>query len=116
MRNAYLHPISFWFPPPPGLRQLSAVAIRILGLPTTSASVERVFSVARWLCADYQLAMKQDTVSTRVMIQANWKLAEPLLQEVLAMTSWARSRILEAREARWSGRLAVADSYGRGPG
>jgi hypothetical protein len=40
--------------------------------------------------------MKQETASARVMIPANWKLAEPLLQEVLAMTSWARSRILEA--------------------
>jgi hypothetical protein len=40
--------------------------------------------------------MKQETVRDRAMIQANWKLAEPLLQEVLVMTSWTRSRILEA--------------------
>jgi hypothetical protein len=96
MRDAYVRPISFWFPPPPGLRQPSAIAIRILGLLTTSASVERVFSAARWLCADDHLAMKQETVNTRVVIQANSRLAESLLQEVLAMTSWAHSRILEA--------------------
>jgi hypothetical protein len=46
IRDAHLHAIAFCFTPPPELRQLSAVAIRILGPLARSASVERVFSVA----------------------------------------------------------------------
>jgi hypothetical protein len=34
---------------------------------------------------DYQMAMTQETVSARVMIQANWRIAQPLLGDVLAM-------------------------------
>jgi hypothetical protein len=29
--------------------------------------------------------MRQETVSARVMIQANWRIAQPLLADVLAM-------------------------------
>jgi hypothetical protein len=54
------------------VRELSAVAVRILGLLATSASVKPVFSVGPWLCADYR---------------PSTKLAEPLLQEMCAMTT-----------------------------
>jgi hypothetical protein len=78
MRNADVPPVSFWSNAPAELCELSAGALRIRGLLETSASVERVFSVARWLCTDYQRVMKQETVSARVMIQSTWELAEPM--------------------------------------
>jgi hypothetical protein len=83
-------------------------------LLATFTSAERVFSVARWLCPDYRQTMEQETVSARVMIPVNWELAEPLLQEVLAMSAWGRSRIIEAHvrpehEAHWRLRVPIQD-------
>jgi hypothetical protein len=57
------------------------VALRVLGVLATSASVERAFSVARSVTGEYQMATRQETVSTRVMIQANCRIAQPLLEE-----------------------------------
>jgi hypothetical protein len=85
IRDSCQHSKDFWDRPPPELNQLSVVANRILRLLTTSASVERAFSCARAVCTDYQLAQKQETVSSRVLICANWGIAEPLLREVLAV-------------------------------
>jgi hypothetical protein len=63
--------------------------------------VERAFSVARAICSDYQLAQKQSTVSSRVLIRANWTIAEPLLREMLATP--VRLRSLMACEAAREG-------------
>jgi hypothetical protein len=45
--------------------------------------------------------MRQETVSGRVMIQANWRIAQPLVTDVLAMgrAGWSRAhRELEERK------------------
>jgi hypothetical protein len=75
------------------------------------------FSVARSVTGDYQMAMRQETVSARVMIQANWQIAQPLLTEVLAMgrAGWSRAhRELEDRKLMddepW--RLGIAEEMG----
>jgi branched-subunit amino acid aminotransferase/4-amino-4-deoxychorismate lyase len=64
----------------------------ILGFLVTSASVERAFSVACSVTGDYQMAMREETVPTRVMIQAHWRTAQPLLADVLAMGRARSSR------------------------
>jgi hypothetical protein len=85
IRDSCQHPKEFWDRAPPELSQLSVVAHRLLGILTTSASVERVFSRARAVCTDYQLAQRQETMSSRVLICANWAIGEPLLPDVLAL-------------------------------
>jgi hypothetical protein len=87
------HPLSYWQGTPAELRHLATVALRVLDFLATSASVERAFSVARSVTGDYQMAMRQETVSARVMIQANWRIAQTLLADVLAMgrTGWSRA-------------------------
>jgi hypothetical protein len=63
-----------------------------------SASVERSFSLARAVCAAYRLAMKPETIRARVLIRANWRVAEPLLLQVLEMTPEDRAGLVRARE------------------
>jgi hypothetical protein len=95
-------PLRFWSQCPVELKPMSIVAIKILSLLGTSASVERSFSIARRICSDYQMAMKQETIAARAMIQVNWCVAQPLLQDVLAMgrRGWARfSRERDQRRA-----------------
>jgi hypothetical protein len=77
------------------------VANRILRLLTTSASVERAFSRARAACSDYQMAQKQETVSSRVLICANWAIAEPLLQDIVAAPVRSRGNELERETVPW---------------
>jgi hypothetical protein len=101
IRGSCEHAKDFWEHSPPEIHQLSLVTFRVLGLLTTSASVERAFSVARAICSDYQLAQKQSTVSSRVLIRANWSITEPLLREVLATP--VRLRSLMAREGAGEG-------------
>jgi hypothetical protein len=60
--------LRFWSICPVDLRPMSVMAIKILSLLGTSASVERSFSTARQICSDYQMAMKQDTNAARAMI------------------------------------------------
>jgi hypothetical protein len=79
------HTLSYWQRTSAELRHLTTVALRVLGFLATSASVERAVSVARSVTGDYQMAMRQETISARVMIQANWRIAQPLLADVLAM-------------------------------
>jgi hypothetical protein len=55
----------------PYLRQLSWVAIKILAIFATSASVERSFSAARAVTDDFQMAQLPDTICTHVMIKAD---------------------------------------------
>jgi hypothetical protein len=82
------------------LRALSVVAIKILSLLGRSASVERSFSTARQICSDYQMAMKQETIAARAMIQVNWRVAQPLLRDVLATGRRGWTRITRQREER----------------
>jgi hypothetical protein len=89
------HPLSLalWFNPTPEFKHLSSVALQILSLLTTSASVERGFSVARHVATDFQMAMRPETLANRVFIQANWELVETgLLRDILALgrTGWKR--------------------------
>jgi hypothetical protein len=106
--------LRFWIMPPVELQAMSAVAIRILSLLATSASVERSFSTARRACGDYQMAMTQKTISARVMVQVNWRIAEPSLGGVLALgrSGWGgltreREERLSRRDDPW--RLEIAE-------
>jgi hypothetical protein len=78
-------PIAFWFQPPPALVHLSRVSIEILALLATSSSIERGFSVARHVASEWQMAMLPETLSTRLLIQANWEKAGGVLIDVLRM-------------------------------
>jgi hypothetical protein len=78
---------------------MARVALRVLSLQTTSASVERVFSVGRSLAADCRMAMKPEMISTRVMIQANLGVALVSLQRILALGRNGWKQLLEEREA-----------------
>jgi hypothetical protein len=60
------------------------------------------------------MAMKQETVSARVMIQVNWLVAQPLLSDVLALgrSGWGhhsreRARRIGTRDDPW--RLGIPD-------
>jgi hypothetical protein len=79
---------------------LSVVATNILSLLATSASVEHSYSSARQVRTDYQMAMKQETVSARVMVQVNWLVAHPLLSDALALghSGWGRFSRERAQE------------------
>jgi hypothetical protein len=92
IRTHGVQPLRFWSLGPPELKALSVGVINSLSLLATSASVERSFSSARQVCTDYQMAMKQETVSARVMIQVNWLVALPLVSDVLALgrSGWGR--------------------------
>jgi hypothetical protein len=79
IRGAGSHPRAFWLTAHQAMRQLAQVAVRVLSVLTTSASAGRAFSVGRKVCGDPQMAMTQETVASRVMIQANWALAGPLV-------------------------------------
>jgi hypothetical protein len=94
----------FWCHPPPELQAMSHVAINILSLLATSASVERSFSTARRLCTDYQMAMNQRTISARVMVQVNWTIAQALLRDVLALGRLGWAHLSHEREQRISER------------
>jgi hypothetical protein len=61
--------------------------------------------------------MRKEIVSTRAMIQANWRIAQPLLGDVLAMgqAGWSRAhRELEERKLMedepW--RLGITEEMG----
>jgi hypothetical protein len=41
------------------------------------------------------MAMAQETSSARVMIQANWHLAEPLVKEIFAMSHHIKTEIMQ---------------------
>jgi hypothetical protein len=79
------------------LDELQNVARKFMSILTTSASAERIFSVAGILCGERQMAMMGDPVSARMMVQANLSLSWTLLQGVLAQGphKWA-----EAERAR----------------
>jgi hypothetical protein len=53
--------------------------MKILSLLSTFASVDRFFSIARSFTGDQQVAMSQEKVSMRAMIQANWNIAAAFL-------------------------------------
>jgi hypothetical protein len=45
------------------------------------------------------MAMKQETVSARVRIRVNWRVAQPLLGGILALGRSGWARLTRAREA-----------------
>jgi hypothetical protein len=94
----------FWCHPPPELQAMSRVAVNILSLLATSASVERSSSTTRRLCTDYQMAVSQRTISARVMVQVNWAIAQTLLRDVLALGRLGWARLSREREQRISAR------------
>jgi hypothetical protein len=79
---------------------MSIVAIKFLSLLATSASVEKSFSIAQQICSECEMAMKQETIAVRIMIQVNWSVAQPLLRNVLAMVQRGWSRIFRQGEQR----------------
>jgi hypothetical protein len=113
IREARFHSRAFWTDPHPEMQQLAKVAIRVLSCLTTSASVERTFSIARAVCTDYQMAMTQETISSRVMIRANWSLVEHLVKEALEMSPWVRTQLLRSHAHPWeesTWRLGIPDA------
>jgi hypothetical protein len=63
--------------------------------------VERSFSIARVVHGEYQMAMAQETISARVMIQAYWDLVEPLVKEALEMPDHVRTEIMQQHQRKW---------------
>jgi hypothetical protein len=47
------------------------------------------------------MAMTQETISTRVMIQANWDVAEPLVKEALEMPHHIRTENMQQHQRKW---------------
>jgi hypothetical protein len=47
------------------------------------------------------MAMAQETITARVMIQANWGLVEPLVKEVLEMLDHIRTEIMQQHRWKW---------------
>jgi hypothetical protein len=82
-RKSHRYKIDYWLHAPVEVDQLRIVAIKILSILTTSSSAERVFSIAGILCSDRQMAMTGETISSRMMVQANWEVAAALLPSVL---------------------------------
>jgi hypothetical protein len=87
------HLLNYWQNTPAELKHFASVALKLVGFLSTSASVERAFSVARSVATDCQMTMTQETVSARVMIQANWRVARSLLANVLAIgrAGWSQT-------------------------
>jgi hypothetical protein len=83
------------------VQQLRKVALRVLGSFATSTSVDRSFSIVRVVCGEYQIAMAQETISARVMIQANWDLAEPLVKEAREMPHHIRTELMQQHQLKW---------------
>jgi hypothetical protein len=94
------HPLNYWQHTPAEFKHLVSVALKVLGFLSTSASVERAFSVARSVITDYQRAITQETVSPRVMIQANWRIAQPLLANVFVIGRARWSQAYRERKQR----------------
>jgi hypothetical protein len=101
IRDTRFHSKDFWLNTPLEVQQLKNVALHVLGSLGTSASVERSFSIARMICGEHQMAMAQETISARVMIQANWDHAEPLLKEALEMPHHIRTEIMQQHQRKW---------------
>jgi hypothetical protein len=67
------------------IKDFTRVPAKMLGFVLTSGYVETVFSVARSVTADHQMAMKQEIISARVIVQANRSITKPMLTKVLAL-------------------------------
>jgi hypothetical protein len=55
------------------------------------------------------MAMAQETISVRVMIQANWNLAEPLMKEALEMPHHIRTEIRQRHQRKWEDTIWCLD-------
>jgi hypothetical protein len=76
------HPLSFWQEISDDLKSLAQLSIKSLGLLLTSASVERVLSIECSITGDNQMAMAQETISARALVQPNGDGTAPFLPEV----------------------------------
>jgi hypothetical protein len=99
-RASAFHLLNYWQNPPAELKHLTRVVLKVMVFLSASTAVERAFSIARSVTTDYQMAMTQETVSERVMIQANWRLAQPLMANVRAMGRDRWSQVYRELEPR----------------
>jgi hypothetical protein len=104
LRSTGAYDLELWSLVRAEMVELRIVALKILSILTTSASAERAFSVGALLCGDYQMAMSAATVSTRLIVQANWPVASGLVSEVLSdgprgWAAWQKS--YEAKKKRF---------------
>jgi hypothetical protein len=107
IRDTRFHSKDFWLNTPLEIQQLKKVSLRVLDSLATSASVERSFSTARVVCGEYQMAMAQEAISARMMIQANRDLAEPLVKEALEMPHYIRTEIMQQHHRKWEDTICV---------
>lgn len=63
--------------------KLSKIAIKILSIPTSSAGIERVFSIAKELLGNKQLRMNKELVEIRMLILGNQEIFEDFFKENL---------------------------------
>jgi hypothetical protein len=47
------------------------------------------------------MAMAQETISAGVMIQINWDLAEPLVEEALKMRHHIKTETMQPHQRKW---------------
>ena len=73
--------IKFWRDRKSQFPHLSAAAINILSIPTSSASVERSFSRAKELLGNKQLRTGEDLVESRMILLDNAELFEIFFDE-----------------------------------
>jgi hypothetical protein len=109
IRDTRFHSKDFWLNTPLEVQQLNKVALCVLGSLATSASVERSFSIARVVCGEYQMAMAQETISVREMIQVDWDLAEPSVKEALEMSHQIRTEIMQQHQRMWEDTICRLD-------
>ena len=63
------------------IKELSKVAIIFLSIPTSSARIERVFSLVKELMGNKQLRMNKKLIETRMLILGNSDLFENFFKE-----------------------------------
>ena len=73
--------LNYWNQHSEQFPRLSKVAIIILSIPTSSAGIERVFSLAKELMGNKQLRMNKELIETRMLILGNSDLFEDFLKE-----------------------------------
>ena len=73
--------INYWNQHSEQFPRLSKVAIIILSIPTSSAGIERVFSLAKELMGNKQLRMNKELIETRMLILGNSDLFENFFKE-----------------------------------
>lgn len=73
--------LEFWISHKEQFPKLYEISMKLLSIPTSSASIERVFSKAKELLGVKQLRMNEDLVEKRMIILGNKDLFEELFDE-----------------------------------